>query len=223
MSVAQGDMADPQGSVIYEQSPLEVIMINMFVLALPLIGLVMEAPDFDAMAKPPRRSRYALTTPVLVDIAVYGFLLGSCSIAVFASSLFGVDKGVIGVNCNSLAGPVRCDPVLRARGATFLSLSLMITYKCFDCRYADRPVWHRLRNVTWFMWIASVVVIVVVLLSLYIPQVNIGGFHHAPLTWGLGIAVAGLLMFVVLTMVWKPAIRPRVLRRPPLRDFRVPM
>ncbi len=126
---------DPANSVVYPQSALEILLLNVFVLSVPLVGLVMEPPDFDVMAEAPRRSRRVLTAPVLTDILIYGVFMGACAIAVFTAIVYGVNGGLIGVNCNSSStSSPTCEPVLRARGATF-----MIIYNAFNCRHVELP------------------------------------------------------------------------------------
>lgn len=202
---------------MFPLSPLEVLVLNVIVLPLPLVGLVLEPPAHDVMRDPPRRSRHAVTRRVLLDIAVYGTLMGSCATAVFVAILYGVDHGVIGVNCygvidSSNAG--RCDTVLRARAALFLTLALIITFSCFNCRHAHRPVWHDLRNVTLFMWIASAAVLALVAIILFVPHLNSYVFHHAMPTWEIAIAFGGLAAFVIVSIIYKMTVRHKMFRSP---------
>lgn len=53
----------------------------MFILSIPLIGVVLEQPEYDVMAVPPERSRTALTRDVLLDIAFYATLLGTAMVS----------------------------------------------------------------------------------------------------------------------------------------------
>lgn len=219
---------DPFGIVLYPQSALEILVLNMFVLSVPLIGLVMEPPDFDVMAEPPRKSRYVLSRALLTDILVYGFVLGACGIAVFSSVVYGVDQGVINTNpnctlafvtssngtssscnCNSVSNFPSCQGIFAARGATFLAMALIITFSAFNCRHAYRPFWHNLRSVTRSMIIGTLIVLVVVFILIYVPVLNVNVMHHDMLTWQLGFSFAALAIYIFLACVWKLGLKWR--------------
>jgi Na+-exporting ATPase len=220
---------DPFGIVLYPQSALEILVLNMFVLSVPLIGLVMEPPDFDVMAEPPRKSRYVLSRALLTDILVYGFILGACGIAVFSSIVYGVDHGVINTNpnctteivatsnttsssscnCNSVSNFPSCQGIFAARGATFLAIALIIIFSAFNCRHAYRPFWHNLRSITRSMIIGTLIVLVVVFILIYVPVLNVNVMHHDMLTWQLGFSFAALAIYVFLACVWKLTLKWR--------------
>jgi len=219
---------DPFGIVLYPQSALEILVLNMFVLSVPLIGLVMEPPDFDVMAEPPRKSRYVLSRALLTDILVYGLILGACGIAVFSSIVYGVDQGVINTNpnctfefvassnitssscnCNSVSNFPSCQGIFAARGATFLAMALIIIFSAFNCRHAYRPFWHNLRSVTRSMIIGTLIVLVVVFILIYVPVLNVNVMHHDMLTWQLGLSFAALAIYIFLACIWKLALKWR--------------
>ncbi len=47
------------------------------------------------------------------------------------------------------------------------------------------------------------------LLVLYVPYLNTVVFHHQMPTWEFGMAVAGLAVFILLTLLWKLVLRRR--------------
>lgn len=159
--------------VVYPQSPLEILLLNMYVLSVPLIGLVQlflpsssfflilllltqvtEPPDFDVMSEPPRKSRFVLTRDVLCDIFVYGVILGSCAIAAFSASLYGVYGGNIGILCNSHSG-FNCEDVQRARATTFLAVTFMLIFSAQNNRDPYDSVWTIIQTRRWNKYVDS--------------------------------------------------------------------
>lgn len=216
------------GQIIYPQSALEILVLNMFVLSVPLVGLVMEPPDFDVMVEQPRKSRYVLSKTLLTDILVYGVLLGACAIAVFTSIIFGVESNTIALalvasnctnlttspittscNCNSPSNFANCQPYFAARGATFLAMALIIMFSAFNCRHGYRPFWHNLKAVTKTMLIGTIIVFCVVVLLIYVPGLNVYVMHHDMLTWQLGFSVAALVAYATLASLWKVVFKAR--------------
>merc|ERR1711991_629617 len=223
---------DPDGQVVYPQSALEILILNMYVLSLPLMGLVTEPPSYDVMMEPPRRSRFVLTKDVLSDIIVYGLLLGACGIACFTATLYGIYGGDIPVNCLTATPsnttstsaarhffegltrmvprvgegqPIGCTHILQARGATFLAMSMMLIFSAYNNRDAFEPVWRdfRKRPFNKVMFICSVIVFLSVIIFIYVPGLNTIVFHHFQVYAGWGPAAAALLLYMTGCTFWK--------------------
>jgi Na+-exporting ATPase len=196
---------DPNGGTVYPQSALEILILNMYVLSLPLMGLVTEPPSYDVMMEPPRKSRYVLTKDVLSDIIMYGILLGSCAIATFTATLYGVYGGQIGCGCNSGSAGPDCTEVKRARGTTFLACSLILIFSAYNCRNAFEPVWRnfRTRPFNKVMFITSCIVFVSVMIFIYVPGLNTAVFHHEMVFETWYVAIAAFLFYAVCATIWK--------------------
>ena len=218
---------DDAGRVIFPQSALEVLILNMFVLSVPLIGLVIEPPDFDVMAEMPRKSRYVLSRILVTDILVYGFILAICGVAVFTSVVYGVENGVFNSNllcsasanvtlpssscsCNNPVNYADCNSIFTARAATFLALALMLCFSAFNSRYGYRPFWHNFKAINRQMIIGTVIVLAVVFMTIYIPGLNVVVMHQQAITWQLGLSFAALGMYVILACIWKLGFKPRI-------------
>ena len=196
---------DSVGQVVYPQSALEILILNMYVLSLPLMGLVTEPPSYDVMLEPPRRSRYVLTRDVLSDIFVYGIWLGFCAIGCFTGTLYGIYGGDIGLGCNSGSSGPDCSSVKQSRGATFLAVSMMLIFSAYNNRDAFEPVWRNFRKRPFnkVMFICSIIVFCSVILFIYVPGLNTAVFHHSSVYAGWGTACAALVLYMIGCTFWK--------------------
>lgn len=205
--------------LVYPQTALEIIIENMFVLSVPLIGLIVEPPHFDVMSLPPRKSRYVLSPVLITDICVYGFFLGALALASFSIVLYGAYPGPVSSTCvqslnattTATTHPeVLCEPLYRARATTFLTMSFIIMFSALNNRHGYMPFWFELRLVPPVMWIGQAIVLAAIILFVYVPGLNHVVFHHTLITWELLISVGALLVYIVLATLWKTLLKHRL-------------
>lgn len=153
---------DADSEVVFPQSPLAILVLNMVFLTCTVLALVSSESAGDPMADPPVKSRSAVTPDVLGDIAAYGVSMGSVSTAAFAACLYGLGQrdpvsgrslspgDMIGVRCNGHGhGEERsCAAVYRARSAVFLLLAAIIVFNSYSvmARWAVLPALERARG-----------------------------------------------------------------------------
>ena len=156
---------DANWEVVFPQSPLSILVLNMAFLSITVMVLMTAPPVGDPMESPPIKSRSAVTREVLADVAAYGGSMAVVSTAAFVACLYGLGRldplsgrttdpaDLIGVKCNGHGhGEERtCAAVYAARSAVFLLLSGIIIFNSFSVqsRYAVLPVverWERRRQ-----------------------------------------------------------------------------
>ena len=150
---------DGDWEVVFPQSPLAILALNMIFLTATVLALVSAEGAGDPMASPPVRSRRAVTPEVLGDIAAYGGSMGTVATAAFVACLYGLGRldgesvgrtpspdNVIGVRCNSHGhgDEGTCAAVYRARSAVFLLLTAMVVFNSYSVvsRYALLPAFE---------------------------------------------------------------------------------
>ncbi len=207
---------DAAGLVVFAQTALEILCLNMIFETVLVLGIVTEPPVQDVMSFPPYRSKYVLTADVLLDLTVYAVIYGGCAVGVFCATLYGAYGGAIGTSCNSTLG-VGCQSVLAARGATFLTQALMLIFAAYNARDPYDAVWNGWLNRHWnfVLLVGSLVVALLAIIFIYVPVLNTTVFQHAPITFELGFVVAGVAAFMLLSTIWKLLVK-RIFFSPPV-------
>lgn len=219
---------DASGLSVFPVSPLHILWINMVTSSFPAFGLGKERAAADVMRKPPQdKRRGVFTTQVLVDMVVYGFLMGTLTLMTFVVVVYGANGGELGENCNTVYTEA-CAPVFRARAAVFAELTWLILISAWEFKSIRRSmfrlnphddndntndsndkkkssgfpffrdVWDN-QFLFWAVTIGALSVFPVV----YIPVLNTLVFKHQAITWEWALAVAGLLVFVAGMELWK--------------------
>ncbi|KAI1086583.1 potassium/sodium eff [Rostrohypoxylon terebratum] len=206
---------DQSGFSVFPISPLEILWINMLTSSFPAFGLGREQASRDVMRKPPHdRRRGVFTNQILVDMLVYGLLMGTLSLMTFVIIIYGVNDGQLGIDCNR-AWSEECVPVFRARATVFAELTWLILISAWEFKDIRRsmfrlkpdddskfPLFKDVYENKFLFW-AVVLGAISVFPVVYIPVVNRNVFKHTSISWEWSLAVAATIIFVAGMELWK--------------------
>lgn len=206
---------DDSGLSVFPVSPLQIIWINMVTSSFPAFGLGREAAAPDVMRKPPQdKKRGVFTNQIIVDMIVYGIIMGACTMCTFVIIIYGANNGNLGKDCNTHYSEA-CDAVFRARAATFAELTWLILISAWEFKSLRRsvfrlnadddsrfPIFNDLyanRFLFWSVIIGALSVFPVV----YIPYLNTDFFKHTGITWEWALSLGFTVVFVAGIETWK--------------------
>lgn len=206
---------DETGYSVFPISPLEILWINMLTSSFPAFGLGREQASHAVMRKPPHdKRRGVFTNQILVDMVVYGLLMGVLTLMTFVVVVYGANGGDLGRDCNRAYSDA-CAAVFRARAAVFAELTWLILVSAWEFKDLRRSMFrlhpdarsrfpfprdvYENRFLFWAVILGAVSVFPVV----YIPVVNTSVFKHNRISWEWAIVVAALLVFVAGVELWK--------------------
>ncbi|KAJ6440544.1 calcium-transporting ATPase 3 [Purpureocillium lavendulum] len=206
---------DETGFSVFPVSPLQIIWINMVTSSFPAFGLGREQAAADVMRKPPQdKKRGVFTNQIIVDMIVYGVIMGACTMCTFCIIIYGANDGNLGVDCNTNWSEA-CEPVFRARAATFAELTWLILISAWEFKSLRRsmfrlnpddesrfPLFKDLyanRFLFWSVIIGALSVFPVV----YIPFLNTKFFKHKGISWEWALSVGFTVVFVTGIELWK--------------------
>ncbi|KAH6648429.1 P-type Na+-ATPase [Truncatella angustata] len=206
---------DSTGYSVFPISPLQILWINMLTSSFPAFGLGREQASPMVMRKPPHdKKRGAFTNQILVDMLVYGLLMGILTLMTFVIIVYGANGGNLGHDCNG-AFSDSCVPVFRARAAVFAELTWLILVSAWEFKDLRRsmfrlnpeskskfPFFRDIYENKFLFW-AVVVGGVSVFPVVYIPVINTTVFKHTSISWEWAIVVAALILFVAGMELWK--------------------
>ncbi|PHH82168.1 hypothetical protein CDD82_6790 [Ophiocordyceps australis] len=131
---------DDAGFSVFPVSPLQIIWINMVTSSFPAFGLGREPVSNDVMRKPPHDKRRGIfTLQIIVDMVVYGILMGACTMCTFVIIIYGANHGDLGADCNTHYSSA-CTAVFRARAATFAELTWLILISAWEFKSLRRSL-----------------------------------------------------------------------------------
>lgn len=208
---------DDSGFSVFPVSPLQIIWINMATSSFPAFGLGREQAAQDVMRKPPQdKTRGVFTNQIIIDMIVYGTIMGACTMCTFCIIVYGANGGALGEECNQRYSE-SCIPVFKARAATFAELTWLILISAWEFKSLRRsmfrlnpdddgstrfPVFRDVyanRFLFWSVIIGGLSVFPVV----YIPVVNHKFFKHTGITWEWALSVGFTFIFVAGIELWK--------------------
>lgn len=206
---------DETGFSVFPISPLQIIWINMVTSSFPAFGLGREGAAQDVMRKPPQdKRRGVFTNQIIVDMIVYGIIMGACTMCTFCIIIYGYYDGDLGRDCNTTDSD-SCIPVFRARAATFAELTWLILISAWEFKSLRRSMFrlnpdddskfpffkdiYSNRFLFWSVIIGALSVFPVV----YIPFLNTKFFKHRGISWEWALAVGFTLVFVAGIEAWK--------------------
>jgi Na+-exporting ATPase len=206
---------DNSGFSVFPISPLQIIWINMVTSSFPAFGLGREAAAPDVMRKPPQdKKRGVFTNQIIVDMIVYGIIMGACTMATFCIIIWGANGGNLGQDCNTTYTDA-CEAVFRARAATFAELTWLILISAWEFKSLRRSMFklnpeddskfpffkdvYQNRFLFWSVVIGALSVFPVV----YIPYLNTNFFKHRGITWEWALSIGFTLLFVAGMELWK--------------------
>ncbi|CAI4217089.1 unnamed protein product [Parascedosporium putredinis] len=133
---------DRAGYSVFPISPLEILWINMITSSFPAFGLGREAAARNVMSKPPHdKNRGVFTNQILVDMVVYGVMMGALTMATFVIVIYGAHGGDLGQDCNRHYSDM-CHGVFRARAAVFAELTWLILVSAWEFKDLRRSLFR---------------------------------------------------------------------------------
>ncbi|TLD30323.1 hypothetical protein PspLS_02256 [Pyricularia sp. CBS 133598] len=206
---------DESGTSVFPISPLQILWINMLTSSFPAFGLGREKANAEIMRKPPHSTkRGVFTNQILVDMLVYGFIMGVCTLMTFVIIVYGVGGGQLGQDCNT-AYSESCNVVFQARAAVFAELTWLILISAWEFKSLRRsmfrlnpdstskfPFFEDIYENRFLFW-SVIIAFFSVFLAVYIPGLNTNVFKHRGITWEWGLVFGGLIVFVVGVEAWK--------------------
>ncbi|KAK3943276.1 hypothetical protein QBC46DRAFT_351651 [Diplogelasinospora grovesii] len=206
---------DASGFSVFPIAPLQILSINMLTSSGPAFGLGREKASPEVMLKPPHdKKRGVFTNQILVDMVVYGILMGTTTLMTFVIVVYGANNGQLGENCNTTFSE-SCGPVFRARAAIFIELTWMILISAWEFKSIRRsmfkldprdtrrfPFFKDMYNNKVLFW-TVVIGALSVFPFVYIPGLNTSVFKHAPISWEWALVGPFTLVYVIGIEIWK--------------------
>ena len=213
---------DELGSSVFPLSPLQILWINMLTSSFPAFGLGREQVSSDIMRRPPHdNKRGVFTLQIIVDMLVYGSIMGACTLLTFVIIVYGTGNGDLGFDCNRDYND-SCAVVFRARAVVFAELTWLILISAWEIKSLRRslfnldplnsqgskfPFFKDIYSNGFLFW-SVVIGAVSVFPAVYIPGLNTKVFKHKGITWEWALSFGGVIIFVLGTEIWK-AIKRR--------------
>ena len=212
---------DEMGVSVFPLSPLQILWINMLTSSFPAFGLGREKAASDIMRRPPHdHKKGVFTTQILVDMVVYGVIMGACTLLTFVIIVYGAGNGDLGIDCNQTHSE-SCTLAFRARAAVFAELTWLILVSAWEFKSIRRsmfsldPATQKTCKFPFFkdvydnkfLFYAVVLGAISVFPAVYIPGLNTAIFKHGAIGWEWGLVVGGLVVFVLGVEVWKAVKR----------------
>ncbi|KAI4195442.1 MAG: hypothetical protein LQ350_007206 [Teloschistes chrysophthalmus] len=207
---------DNSGFSVFPLSPLQILWINMLTSSFPAFGLGREKAAKDIMRRPPHDGRKGVfTMQIIVDMIIYGIIMGTCTILTFVIIVYGPGGGDLGHDCNA-GYRDSCDTVFRARAGVFAELTWLILISAWEFKSLRRSVFalEPIENRTVFTFFHDVYenrfLFYAVLLgalsvfpAVYIPGLNTKVFKHKGIGWEWALSAGAVVVFVAGVEAWK--------------------
>jgi potassium/sodium efflux P-type ATPase len=136
---------DSTGISVFPLAPLQVLWINMLTSSFPAFGLGLEKAASDVMRRRPHSMKAGVFTwQILVDMLIYGVLMGALCLCTFIIAVYTGSNGGhmrLGHECNSYYSD-SCDAVFRARAAVFVQLTWLILVSAWEFKSIRRSLFR---------------------------------------------------------------------------------
>lgn len=175
------------------------------------------------MRRPPHDNKRAVFTPqIVVDMLVYGTIMGACTLLTFVIVVYGAGGSNLGYDCNRDYRH-SCDVVFRARAAVFAELTWLILISAWEFKSLRRsmfgldplsareskfPFFKDVYSNRFLFW-SVVIGALSVFPAVYIPGLDTKVFKHKGITWEWVLPFGAVVIFVLGTETWK-AIKRQV-------------
>jgi magnesium-transporting ATPase (P-type) len=198
-------VVDDDDKPVFVLGPLAILFLNTVTGSGPAIGLALDPPSKDVMGRPPVRHGL-FSRRLLMDCAFYGTIMGILTLGAFAITLWLVENGELGEDCNVTEG-IRCGAVKHARATAFLVLNTLLLLHAYTCRHISASAFSRswVGNPTIFWSLIGGTGLAFVLM--YVPYLADEVFKQngGGVEWGL--AVVAILIYFASAEAWKARIR----------------
>ncbi|CZR53360.1 related to Ca2+-transporting ATPase [Phialocephala subalpina] len=215
---------DRSNQSVFPLSPLQILWINMLTSSFPAFGLGREKSSSDIMRRPPHSIKYGVFTPqIMVDMLVYGLIMGTCTLLTFVIIIYGVYDGRLGHDCNRSYNTNNyadsCEPVFKARAAVFAELTWLILISAWEFKSIRRSMFRLDPAIesrfpffkdVWenqFLFWSVVIGALSVFPAVYIPGLNTRVFKHVGISWEWGLSFGAVFVFVLGIEAWKACKR----------------
>jgi Na+-exporting ATPase len=128
-------------SIVFPLSPIQILFNNLITSAPPAMALGLEHVHPKQMLVPPRTDKESLFCyRNIIDILYYGVMMGLICLANYAMVIYVFGNGSLGTNCNKEYNDT-CFYVYRARGALFVTMTVLLLLHAHTCRDLVNPTW----------------------------------------------------------------------------------
>ncbi|KAI8800512.1 Na P-type ATPase [Cladochytrium replicatum] len=211
---------DSTGLSAPPMNAIQILWLNMVTSSPIALALGVEKATQDIMTYPPRPVTQSIYTgEVLIDLSVYGTVMGVMTLIVFMLSI-GLNPITgptynlfIQAACNTKSGEIKnseCDLILRARAVAYATLSILLVVHGVNCRNPRIPtymlglsMWKENRILFWTLIVGTIAIVVTVV----VPGLNSSVFGHLPFDWEWGMVVICTVLFYIISEVYKFAKR----------------
>ncbi|KAI7898759.1 potassium/sodium efflux P-type ATPase [Cokeromyces recurvatus] len=198
-------------NIVYPLSPIQILFNNLITSAPPAMALGLEPVHPQQMLVPPRSDKESLfCNRNIIDILYYGIMMGLICLANYAIVIYVYGSGSLGIDCNMSfnQNPHKdtCYDVYHARGALFVTMTILLLIHAQTCRDLVNPTW------TWkgltgkqnyHMYASWVFGFSIMFIVLYVPVINTEVFKHLPITWEWGMVAASVVVYIILAESYK--------------------
>ncbi|KAG2203027.1 hypothetical protein INT47_013243 [Mucor saturninus] len=198
-------------SIVFPLSPIQILFNNLITSAPPAMALGLEHVHPEQMLVPPRTEKQSLfCRRNIIDILYYGVMMGLICLVNYAVVIYGYGNGSLGIDCNKSFNQNEfrdtCVDVYRARGALFVTMTVLLLLHGHTCRDLVNPTWtwkgitQKQNYYMYYSWLFGFGIMFIVL---YVPVINTEVFKHLGITWEWGMVAASVVVYILLAEAWK--------------------
>ncbi|PRP77844.1 Na+ P-type ATPase [Planoprotostelium fungivorum] len=174
-------------------TPMEILWINLITSAPPafVLGITPAKPWFMDRRKR-RADETFFNVETILDVFLYGSLIGGLSIATFVIAAFAFNE-----------------ELPRCQATCFTALTLMLMLHAYNCRDLRGNFWRKGFLTSWWLHLAILWGIGSLFFTFYTPPFEIHVFQHRrPDYRGWLVAMAMTLLFMIVSEAYKMIKRP---------------
>jgi len=192
---------------VFPIAPLQVLLINT-ITGFPAFALGLEKAQSNIMRRRPSRAMF--TWEVIIDLCMYGFIMGALGLATFVIVVYAAGGGNLGRNCNATHSP-ECEAVFKARAACYVQITWLLSFVAWELKNLRRSMFSLNPKGNFFrdMWQNKFLFFTVIVAALSVfPIVMINGlntnvFKQQQISWEWSLPIAGLIAFIIFIELWK--------------------
>ena len=189
---------------VFVLAPLAILWLNTLTGTGPAMGISVDPTPPDMMQRPPLDDTL-FTWELIEDTLVYGTVMGILTLSAFSVVVWADGEGQLGQNCNISSGSsaVNCGVATRGRAVAFALLNILLLLHAYNCRHerfsAFSMSWTKNKTLWWSLIIGIVLTVVLI----YLPFINEKVFKHSNISWEWGIVAVGVVVFHLLSELYK--------------------